>query len=114
MKHPVMKIGNFEFHYIQVPYDDRYYVVKYYKGGHGKKEIARFSPAVVNLIDEMFAIAVHRNDDGWNQTRINSVERFFANKEKYDAYLDAQDEAAFQAIKKKEAEECRKKKVKKK
>lgn len=93
MKHPVMKIGKFEFHYIQVPYDDRYYVVKYDGGCHGVKEIARFSPAVVNIIDPMINMAVSKTGC-WDQTRFNSVDRFYSNKEKYDTYLDSMDEAS--------------------
>ena len=102
MKHPVMKIGQFEFHYVQIPYDDRYYVIKFEKGGYGKKEIAKFSPAVINFISDMINLAVMKVDGAWNATRKNQVDKFFGNKERYDAYLDNQDDIAFNKLKAKE------------
>lgn len=102
MKHPVMKIGDFEFHYVQVPYDDRYYIIKYYKGGHGWKEIARFSPAVIYLIDDMINLAVLKTDGCWSKSRLNQCDIFFGNKEKYDTYLDNRDVITFNKLKAKE------------
>lgn len=99
-KHPVMKIGQFEFHYIQVPYDDRYYVIKFNK--FGNKEIARFGATTVRIIDEMINLAIIKTDGAWNKTRENQCERFFSNKEAYDVYLDKQDEISFNKLKLKE------------
>lgn len=106
MRHPVMKIGKFQFHYVQVPYDDRYYIIKY--DWFGLKEIAKFSAAAVRIIDDMIAMAVKKEDGAWSEMRSKQVEKFSSNKEKYDQYLDNQDEVAFSKLKAKEAKSKKK------
>ncbi len=88
MKHPLMKIGEFEFHYIQVPYDNRYYVIKY--GKYKKKEISKFSPSIVDILDGMIRIAVDKTyyQGYWSEGLQRQVDIFSSNKERYDKYLD--------------------------
>lgn len=93
MRTPRMKIGNYIFKFIQVPYVDRYYIVELNEGS-GYVQLAKI-PVGTNkrtrIMDDWISLAVNRTDGGWSSTRTNQLETFWGNVEKKQKYLDATD-----------------------
>lgn len=83
MRHPVMQIGKFEFHYVQVPFDDRYVVVKY-----DGNDFAKWKPSSVPLLNEMVNFAATHTDECWSKTREGQINTFSNKIIRYNNYLD--------------------------
>lgn len=86
MKHPVMQIGKFEFHYVQVPFDDRYIVVK-----HNGNDFAKWKKNKVPLLNEIVNFAAVQTDECWSSRREGQINTFSNKIVRYDKYLDSMD-----------------------
>lgn len=92
MTRPTLKINRYCFRYIQVLYDDRYFVVEYNELGqqyHDDRwtEVARIPGRCMTVVNDLIQAACKDED------RSEQIDRFLHRVEQHDHWLDRHDRA---------------------